>query len=80
MREEVFQGADPRLQVWRVMLTPFVVRLPDTDDALALPCYLIFFDYDQDWREETWKKPDASFHVLVVSALDGSIIDPAAGY
>lgn len=80
MREEVFQGADPRLQVWRVMLTPFVVRLPDTDDALALPCYLVFFDYDQDWRAETWKKPDASFHVLVVSALDGSIIDPVAGY
>ena len=80
MREEVFRGDDPALQVWRVMLTPYVVRLPDSDDLLALPCYLIFFDYDQDWREETWKKPDASFHVLVVSALDGSIIDPAAGY
>lgn len=80
MREEVFQGADPALQVWRVMLTPYVVRLPDSEESLALPCYLVFFDFDQDWRAKTWKKPDASFNVLIVSALDGSIIDPVAGY
>lgn len=78
--QEVFQGKPPKLQVWRVMLTPYVVRLPDSEDALALPCYLVFFDFDQDWRAETWRKPDASFHVLIVSALDGSIIDPFAGY
>ena len=80
MREEVFQGADPKLQVWRVMLTPYVVRLPNSEESLALPCYLVFFDYDQDWRADTWARPDASFHVLVVSALDGGIIDPVAGY
>ena len=80
MRAQVFQGEDPKLQVWRVLLTPFVVRLPNSEDLLALPCYLVFFDYDQDWRESTWTRSDAQFRVLVVSALDGSIIDPEAGY
>ena len=80
MRGQVFQGEDPKLQVWRVLLTPFVVRLPNSEDLLALPCYLVFFDYDQDWRESTWTRSDAQFRVLVVSALDGSIIDPAQGY
>ena len=80
MREEFFQGEPPKLQVWRVMLTPFVVRLPNSQESLALPCYLVFFDFNEDWRPMTWALPDAQFNVLIVSALDGSIIDPARGY
>lgn len=75
-----FQGKDPAMQVFRVMLTAFPVRLPNSDEYSAVPCYLVFFDYDEDWRTETWTAPDASFQVLAVNAIDGSIIHPGHWY
>jgi len=62
------------------MLTAFPVRLPNSDEYSAVPCYLVFFDYDEDWRTETWTAPDASFQVLAVNAIDGSIIHPGHWY
>ena len=80
LRNVFLKGDDPKMQVFRVMLSAYPVRIPNSSDFYAMPCYLVFFDFDQEWRSSTWDQPDTTLRVLIVNASDGSIIHPSQGY
>lgn len=73
-----------QFEIYRMVLTTYTVREKDSDTVLEMPCWFVFYDYPIDnvkYRE--FKRNELTGdgqECLIINAVDGSIIDTAAGY
>ena len=89
-------GIEFPLEIYQMLLTTWPVRERNGDDILLMPCWFVFFDGDteamdritgvfdeetiQRRREEARADLGMTHGVLVLNAVDGSIVHTDYGY
>ena len=89
-------GIELPLEIYQILLTTWPVRERNGDDILLMPCWFVFFDGDteamdritgvfdeetiQRRREEARADLGMTHGVLVLNAVDGSIVHTDYGY
>ena len=73
-----------QFEIYRMVLSTYTVREKDSDTVLEMPCWFIYYDFAIDnvkYREFKRTELTGDFQeCLILNAVDGSIIDCAAGY
>ncbi len=77
------------MRVYRLLLTTYTVRVRNSEDCYEMPCWVVFYDkdirsrsnlaiYDELYPADFWEKQRentiVTHSVLIVNAVDGSII------
>lgn len=83
-----FQGSDNwsfDLEVYRMVLTPYTLRVRDSEDYYEVPCWVVFFDgwhqtESVERREANRNDPNLSLDAIVINAVDGTVVHHRAGY
>lgn len=80
-----FQGSEDRtvdLEVYRMVLTTYTLRIRDSDDFYETPCWVVFFDgwFAVQDREAHRNDPNFSLECIVINAIDGTVVHAKAGY
>ena len=83
-----FQGGDNRsfdLEVYRMVLTPYTLRIRDAEDYYEVPCWVVFFDgwhqtASAEQREANRDDPNLTAETIVINAVDGTVVHQRAGY
>ena len=80
-----FQGSENRsfdLEVYRMVLTPYTLRVRDSEDYYEVPCWVAFFDgwHQGADREQQRTQSNWSAECIVINAVDGSVVHERAGY
>lgn len=77
-------GGKHEIEIYRMLLTTFTLRVPDSDDYYEMPCWVIFFDgmYVQELgvRERERTDEHLNHDVLVLNAIDGSVVHTDYGF
>lgn len=73
------------LEVYRMILTPYTLRVKDSDDFYEVPCWVVFFDgwhktSSRERREENRTDPNATLQSIIINAVDGTVVHNRAGY
>ncbi len=82
-----YQGSDQwsfDLEVYRMVLTPYTLRVRDAEDYYEVPCWVVFFDgwhmTTPENREKNRNNPNLSAENLIINAVDGTVVHHKAGY
>lgn len=80
-----YQGAENRiidLEVYRMVLTPYTLRIRNEEDFYEIPCWVVFFDgwHGSDHREQSRERSDLPVECIVINAVDGTVVHEKAGY
>ena len=82
---------DLRLEIYRVLITSYTLRLPNSEDRREVPCYVVFYDdsinysdpsqpnYEQN-RDRVRNDPNLMHDCLFINAVDGSVIHTDWGW
>ena len=64
------------LEVYEMLLTPFTIRVKNSEELYEMPCWIVFFDeYVNDQRMAGRRDdPDMMHECMVINAVDGSIV------
>lgn len=81
---ERYRGADYHridLEVYRMVLTPYTLRVKDSEDFYEVPCWVVFFD---GWingadREAQREQSNWSADCIIINAVDGTVVHEKAG-
>jgi len=69
------------LEVYRMILTPYTLRVKDSDDFYEVPCWVVFFD---GWHlvqdREAARNGPVTPECIVINAVDGTVVHEKAGY
>ncbi|MBR3037082.1 MAG: hypothetical protein IKI52_00115 [Clostridia bacterium] len=80
------------LEIYEITLSTFTLHIKDSTDFYEMPCWLVSYDCcdpvrgEADWeyrksmREFELNDPNLQHDVLVINAVDGSIVHPDYGY
>lgn len=80
------------LEIYDVMLSTFTLRVKDSPDFYEMPCWIVSYDWcfpvngEASWeylkstRNQELNDPNTGHDVLVINAVDGSIVRPDYGY
>lgn len=80
------------LEIYDVMLSTFTLRVKDSSDFYEMPCWIVSYDWcfplngETSWeylkskRNQELNDPNTGHDVLVINAVDGSIVRPDYGY
>ena len=80
------------LEIYDVMLSTFTLRVKDSSDFYEMPCWIVSYDWcfplngEASWehlksaRNQELNDPNMGHDVLVINAVDGSVINPTKGY
>ena len=80
------------LEIYDVMLSTFTLRVKDSSDFYEMPCWIVSYDWcfplngEASWeylkstRNQELNDPNTGHDVLVINAVDGSIVRPDYGY
>ena len=94
-RTQYVQDAQIPLEIYRMLLTTCTVRVKNSEECYALPCWIVFFDGEDvpllmhDGRDEQAirkaleqaRSDELLTHdVLILNAIDGSILHMEQGY
>lgn len=85
MPYELFGEQNTEIEVYKVILTTYTLRVKDSDEYYAMPCWVLLFDgiWASDNREYRLRERDSIWHThdaLVLNAIDGSIVHTDYGY
>ena len=76
------RGAD--VEIYKALLTTYTLRIKDSDEYYEMPCWALFFDglfyADEAYRMRVRESNFEGHEVLLMNAIDGSIIHPDYGY
>ena len=83
--QQRYQGREERiieLEIYRMVLTPYTLRIKDSEDFYEVPCWVVFFDgwYGGEDREQQRTQSNWSAECIVINAVDGSVVHERAGY
>lgn len=67
------------LTIYRLLLTACTVRVKDSDDFYEMPCWVIFFTWN-DVQAAYRDNPQIMQEALILNAVDGSIVHGEYGY
>ena len=59
--------------VYRLLLTTCTVRVKDSDDFYEMPCWVVFFTWN-DAQAANQDNPQFVQEALILNAVDGSIV------
>ena len=59
--------------IYRLLLTPCTVRVKDSDDYYEMPCWVVFFTWN-DGQAALIDNPQVMQEALILNAVDGSIV------
>ncbi len=65
--------------IYRLLLTPCTVRVKDSDDYYEMPCWVVFFTWN-DGQASLIDNPQVMQEALIINAVDGSIVHGEYGY
>ena len=65
--------------VYRLLLTSCTVRVKDSDDWYEMPCWVVFFTWN-DGQAALIDNPQIMQEALILNAVDGSIVHTEYGY
>ena len=65
--------------VYRLLLTSCTVRVKDSDDWYEMPCWVVFFTWN-DGQAALVDNPQVMQEALILNAVDGSIVHTEYGY
>ena len=65
--------------IYRLLLTPCTVRVKDSDDYYEMPCWVVFFTWN-DGQADLIDNPQVMQEALILNAVDGSIVHGEYGY
>lgn len=65
--------------IYRLLLTPCTVRVKDSDDYYEMPCWVVFFTWN-DGQADLIDNPQVMQEALIINAVDGSIVHGEYGY
>ena len=65
--------------VYRLLLTACTVRVKDSDDWYEMPCWVVFFTWN-DGQAALIDTPQIMQEALILNAVDGSIVHGEYGY
>lgn len=72
------------LEIYEMLLTTFTLHVKNSDDYYEMPCWVVFFDgeyaTEREFRERERENEDLQHDVVVINAVDGSIIHNDYGY
>ena len=72
------------LEIYEMLLTTYTLHIKNSDDYYEMPCWVVFFDGEyatqMDIRERERQNEDLQHDVVIINAVDGSIIHPDWGY
>ena len=80
-----FQGGDYHtfnLEVYRMVLTPYTLRVRDSEDFYEVPCWVVFFDgwHEGPDREAERNNSNYTAESIIINAVDGTVVHERAGY
>ena len=64
--------------VYRLLLTTCTVRVKDSDDFYEMPCWVVFFTWN-DAQAANQDNPQIMQEALILNAVDGSIVHTEYG-
>ena len=67
------------LTIYRLLLTACTVRVKDSDDFYEMPCWVVFFTWN-DAQSAQVDNPQIMQEALILNAVDGSIVHGEYGY
>jgi hypothetical protein len=65
--------------IYRLLLTTCTVRVKDSDDYYEMPCWVVFFTWN-DGQAALIDNPQVMQEALIINAVDGSIVHGEYGY
>ena len=65
--------------IYRLLLTTCTVRVKDSDDYYEMPCWVVFFTWN-DGQAALVDNPQVMQEALILNAVDGSIVHGEYGY
>ncbi len=72
------------LEIYKMLLTTFTLHVKNSDDYYEMPCWVVFFDgmhsMEPEIRERERNDEDLQHDVVILNAVDGSIIHNDYGY
>lgn len=72
------------LEIYKLLLTTFTLHVKNSDDYYEMPCWIVFFDgeyaTEREIRERERNDENLQHDVVVINAVDGSIIHDDYGY
>lgn len=80
-----YQGRENRtidLEVYRMVLTPYTLRVKDSPEYYEIPCWVVFFDgwHEGADRENQRAQSNRSSECIVINAVDGTVVHAKEGY
>ena len=59
-----------------MLLTPFTIRVKNSEELYEMPCWIVFFDEYVNDRRMAGRRddPDMMHECMVINAVDGSIV------
>ena len=83
MPHDIIGERSVNAEVYKALLTTYTLRVKDSDEYYEMPCWVLFFDGLWGDREFLLRARESYFEqhdVLLLNAVDGSIIHPDYGY
>lgn len=75
---------DVALEVYRMVLTTYTLRVRDEQDQYEIPCWVVFFDgwngLPEEARQNERTRRDMHQECIVINAIDGSVVHDKLGY
>ena len=72
------------LEIYEMLLTTYTLHIKNSDEYYEMPCWVVFFDgefaTEPEFRERERTNEDLQHDVVILNAVDGSIIHPDWGY
>ena len=72
------------LEIYEMLLTTFTLHVKNSDDYYEMPCWVVFFDgmhfMEPEIRERERNDEDLQHDVIILNAVDGSVIHNDYGY
>ena len=65
--------------IYRLLLTPCTVRVKDSDEYYEMPCWVVFFTWN-DGQAALIDNPQVMQEALILNAMDGSVVHGEYGY
>ena len=84
MPYDIIGERNANIEIYKAMLTTYTMRIKDSDEYYEMPCWALFFDglhaMDESFRIKTRNTKGTSHEVLLINAIDGSIIHTKYGF
>lgn len=79
-----FQGEKDHpigLEIYRMVLTPYTLRVKDSDDFYEVPCWVAFFDGWRGMKDREAERQHGTTtpECVVINAVDGTIVHEKSG-